>query len=578
VLGGLGLAGLALGAVSGAACRMDASSRDRDHPQLIRLFPRLLSPAPRFDGEIYASPLMVPTRGRNHVILATAKGVIAAVDPESRAVVWTVRLPAPPGQVPYLLATPVVVKEKLVTAYQTVSVTPETARNPRSPPDGPRKSHRVAVVDLMKGRLDPGYPAVELRAEKSTIDGSAPVTFDPARALSRAALTHQRGYVYVSFGNLADVQPWHGWVFELDLAAWQAKGPSAAVSAVLVTTPESRCGPEGTSGSSDTLCGGGVWAHAGPQAYPVAEGFELLVPTGNGQLDLRRRDYANTLMRLGPGLGFEPGCDERLCANFDPLNPSRACMASCRNLFIPRLLPGDPPFRPASGGCADKGFWGCLAAQDYDLGGSSPVKVHLSGDRMVYVQPGKEGAVYLIDAEHMGTLYDREQVVGICGSAQDPCQRAWKGSIMTQPALTRIDDTPVVLIATYMPDSTHPAGLVALKIVVDNGRPRFAPFWQAPSFSSREALVHFRSQPTRVAISDFEGEPHAWVVDAYPYREGSTIFGVRVRDGVIVVRTRMTGRVRRNILPLVHDSVLYVPAYDGEGGSWLEAYAFRQGG
>jgi hypothetical protein len=422
---------------------------------------------------------------------------------------------------------------------------------------------------------------VELTAEKPTADGSGRVTFDPAMALSRAALVHHRtsdtdmGYVYVSFGNLGDIQPWHGWLFELDLDAWEAKGAQRAISAVLLTTPESNCGKEGTSGSSSMICGGGVWSHAGPQAYTTRDGFELLVPTGNGQLDLSRHDYANTLMRLGPGLTFNPGCDERLCANFDAVTPASECMASCKNLFIPRLLPDDPPFRLASGGCDDKGFWECLAIQDYDLGASSPVKVDLPEGRSVYVQPGKEGGVYLIDAAHMGTLYDRAQVVGTCGDKADPCRRAWKGTIMTQPALTRIDETPVVIIPTYMPDSTHPAGLVALKIVVKDGRPRFDPFWRAPSFSSREAVEHFRTQSTRVAIALAGDEPHAWVVDAYPYRKGSTIYGVRVRDGAVVARTRMTGRVRRNVLPLIYRDVLYVPSYDGEGGSWLEAYAIR---
>ena len=247
-------------------------------------------------------------------------------------------------------------------------------------------------------------------------------------------------------------------------------------------------------------------------------------------------------------------------------------MESCKNLFIPRLLPGDPPFRPASGRCDQKEFLECLAAQDYDLGANSPVKVDLPGGRSVYVQPGKEGGVYLLDATHMGILYDRRQVVGVCGDRGGQCRRAWKGMIMTQPALTKINEVPVVLIPTYVPDTTEPAGLVALKIVVQDGAPRFEPFWQAPSVSSREAVERFRDRPTRVAITQFQDEPYAWLVDDQENR--STIIGVRVRDGVITARETMTGRVRHNIQPLIYEGMLYVPAYNGSS-SWLEAYAIR---
>jgi len=50
-------------------------------------------------------------------------------------------------------------------------------------------------------------------------------------------------------------------------------------------------------------------------------------------------------------------------------------MASCKNLFIPRLLEGDAPLRPATGECDNKSYWECLAWMDYDLGASAPIKV-----------------------------------------------------------------------------------------------------------------------------------------------------------------------------------------------------------
>ena len=79
-------------------------------------------------------------------------------------------------------------------------------------------------------------------------------------ALVNAGRKHNsKGMLYVSFGNSSDIQPWHGWLFELDLDAWAARGVAAAINAVLLSTPESSCGIPGESGSSDMICGGGIW-------------------------------------------------------------------------------------------------------------------------------------------------------------------------------------------------------------------------------------------------------------------------------------------------------------------------------
>ncbi len=249
------------------------------------------------------------------------------------------------------------------------------------------------------------------------------------------------------------------------------------------------------------ICGGGIWTPAGPQLYPSADGYELIVPTGNGQLDLVRHDFANTLMRVKPGLKFAADCDAKLCANFNPVNPDRACMASCKNLFIPRLQDGDPPLRPANGECDDKSFSECAAWMDYDLGGSAPVKVDMENGHSVLVQTGKEGGAYLIDAEHLGTQYDRLQIVDICGTKTQACEADWMGMIVTQPVWTYIDEVPVVVIPTFVHDKAQPAGLVALKIELKDGQPKFKRFWQFPDPSSPEAIQAFRYHTSLPVIS-----------------------------------------------------------------------------
>jgi hypothetical protein len=278
--------------------------------------------------------------------------------------------------------------------------------------------------------VDESFPHPTLEAQQPRGDGTGTVRFRPDPQVAHAALVHLprpdgSGRVYVGYGGRSDTQPWHGWLFEIDLDAWRELGPKAAVTATLLTTPETDCPVEGKSGSRSMVCGGGIWSPAGALVMPGPAGPELIVPTGNGRLDLARRDYAQTLMRTGPGLAFDPACDAQLCRAFDPLQVGEPCMRSCRNLFIPRLLPGDRPLRPTSGECSGKGFFECLALHDYDLGANSPIRIELEGGPAVLVQPGKEGGLYLLDAEHLGTLYDRQQVVPCVG--QRTIHAAWNG-------------------------------------------------------------------------------------------------------------------------------------------------------
>jgi hypothetical protein len=380
------------------------------------------------------------------------------------------------------------------------------------------------------------------------------------------------GIVYASFGNAGDTQPFHGWLFEIDLDMWRQQGAKQAVTATLLTTPEAECPVTMAYGTQEMICGGGIWTPPGPQIYPVGDSYEILVPTGNGQLDLSRGDYANTLMRLKPGLTFDPGCDAQLCEHFDPVNPDNACLTSCKNLFIPRLAEGNAPLQPANGECTDKSYAECLAWMDYDLGANAPVKATLPDGQSVLIQAGKDGSVALLDAEHLGTQYDRQQLVEICGTAQDPCKMPWAGMIVTQPALTYIDGAPVVMIPTFMPDHSHPAGLIALKIVIENGGPKFKRFWQFPDPNSVEAKQIFRSHPSLPAVSKIgqTGEDVVWIVDIG--RQG-TLYGIRVRDGKLLVKTLMQGTGRPLSLPLLnHDSIYLASTLPATNQSILEGF------
>jgi hypothetical protein len=535
------------------------STHGQTEPRLTPLFASELSSL----GTVEAAPLYVKVQGVEYVLIALGSATLVAVEPNTGEVVWRVPLPRPEGEHASLLATPARAGGYLVLSYLTRR-------------GGTRERHLVSVVNLRTGTLaDDEFATLQLDAQKPAMDGGV-VTFNPPTALSRAALARARdgnglGYVYVSFGNALDIQPWHGWIFELDLEAWRSEGTEKAISAVLLTTPESDCGEEGHKGGMEMVCGGGVWNPAGPQVINTPNGFELLVATGNGELDLSRKDYAQSVLRLSKGLNFDPACDAAACINFDPLSPSEQCMASCKNLAIPRLLPNDPPLRVASGRCDGTTFLECLALNDWDLGGNGPTKIRLASGQEVVVQPGKDGALYMFDAQHMGRLYDREQIVGPCGVVGDECVgKQWLGTIRNYPVVLAVDGRTIVIIPTFMPNRSQPAGVVATEIVDTLGDPEFAPFWQAPRFDSTDARLRFRTAPSHLAVSTsgVDGEQYVWVVD----RSGqATLLGIRVRDGTIIAETRLTG-ISDSIRPLHHDGVLYIPSKARGGAVLLEAF------
>jgi hypothetical protein len=132
----------------------------------------------------------------------------------------------------------------------------------------------------------------------------------------------------------------------------------------------------------------------------------------------------------------------------------------------------------------------------------------------VIVQPGKDGALYMFDAQHMGTMYDRLQIVDHCRG--DACRHA-PGVIRNFPVVVKVDGRHVVVVPTFMSDDgSNPAGVVATAIRDEPGNPKFEPLWKAPLFDDPEALRRFRRAPSHLAVSKSEedGERYLWVVDA----------------------------------------------------------------
>ncbi|HTE50305.1 MAG TPA: hypothetical protein VK698_05480 [Kofleriaceae bacterium] len=565
------LAPFCAGLVLFAACGGSGGDDDDDDDGVIES-PVGLERAFRADdlpGCTWASPVLVEAGGETRVVVATTEGRVAAY---SRAGEPRWNLDLPPGDdvLSFVSGTPAVSGDRVVLAWQTTTGGLNV-----------RVAHHIAVIDVAAGQIDPRFPIVTLSADVEPGDGGGPVSFLPSNSLSRASLVlghragDELGLVYVSFGNPTDIQPWHGWVFEIDLDAWLAAGEGAALSAVLLTTPERECSTPGHSGSYDMSCGGGIWSPSGPTLLQGEDDFEIWLPTGNGQLDLGRRDYANTVMRLGPGLAFDPGCDADACADFDPIAPAEECMASCRDLFIPRLARGDPPLAVPDGMCDGKSFLECYAALDLDFGASVPEPVSLPSGRQVAVQPAKDGAVYLFDPAHFGTMLDRLVVRDFCGSNGGTCCCHWAGTMVTEPLVTEIDGTAVALIPTFNMDDASPAGVIALDIVEDGDSVFLRDRWRAPADDSAEAVERFREHTGRLALLEHDGTRYATVADPGPAesKEG-LLYLIRISDGAILDRARLDGPGRKYIEPAVDDQRLFVTSCElvEEGPSHLEGW------
>lgn len=556
---------LALSIISARYLFAEIASASKKEYKLTRLFPLNEATAITFDASIIAGLTLDGSDNQENIIVPISNGAIAAVNSRKGDLEWRLEIPSAKNQQIQLAATPVKIGNKLVVIYQCVE-------------NGVRVSHRMAVIDLIAKSWDENFPALELSANKPAADGKSTVKFNPPTAYSRAALKHAYkkgslwGMVYAGFGNAGDAQPFHGWLFEIDMDAWFNHVNNKIISTVLSTTPEPECPVTVEHGTQEMICGGGIWAPAGPQIYPTNDGYEIFAPTGNGQVDLERHDYANTLLRLKPGLQFNPECDELLCRNFDPVNPDEACLSSCKNLFIPRLPVDAPPLHPAGGECNTKSFAECLAWMDYDLGGSPPVKAKLPDGKEVLVQPGKDGAVYLIDARQLGIQYDRLQIAALCGTAADPCKAGWMGMIVTQPVISHVNSTPVVVVPTFAPDNSHPAGIVALKIIVEDGKPKFKRFWQFPQPKSRDAIKAFRSHPSFPVIAKpgKSQDDVVWVVDT---GNPGKLYGIRIKDGALLIAQSLLGAGRQLSAPIIHNNNIYLASvFPGNGKTFVEAY------
>lgn len=530
---------------------------------LTRLWPTKSRPSHAFAGNFWASPVLVqlPQQAPFLAVLPSS-GSVAALDLESGRLLWNRKLPHGPTEAPELRAAPAQVGDRLMVVYTT-----------RDRASG-AINHRAVMVDLRSGAIDANFPILTLTASARAAGDAGLIHFDPRWQLPRAAAYSPSadglGAAYVTFSGDRDQGAWRGWLIKVDLERWRQGRLQDAISG-FSTTRE----PECDDGSEGKLCGGGLWAYAGPSVRQTPAGDEIVIQSGNGRLDVHRDSYGQSMMRLRGDLSFAPNCDMKICNATNPRDPSPACLATCENLFVPRLMPGDAPLAPADGSCNGKTFLECLEVKDWDMGSTSPTEVTVSG-RSFYVTGGKSGDVFLLDARRLGILYDHQRAIELCGTSSDPCPNPNEGMMMTQPVAVNVDGNPLVIMPTYNPDDSHSAGVVAFRVVVESGAPKLKLAWRAPDPKSEDARSWFRAPPTRPVVSMVAGEPIVWV--ANNGRDGR-LLAIRARDGAILARARTGGWPMRNSKPVVWGNVVYLSAaVEGrEDLSWVEAFKVSPG-
>ncbi|MGE0784211.1 MAG: hypothetical protein AB7S26_00885 [Sandaracinaceae bacterium] len=530
---------------------------------------------------LYASTQLVRSRGEDLLLAIGIAGELRLLDPSTGEDVWVDQIEppaAPDADTVVAISTPAIVHERyVVMGYADLTASPYTVRG-----------FYVSVFDLETRTMSEDFERIVVDASVPEYAGTGNVVFDRRRQVQRGALRHidvpdrELGLVYVAFGNGPSVQPFHGWMFELDLDAWLSGGADDAVTGTLLTTQENDCGAFGSA--SPSRCGGGLWNAAGPEIVPGEDGdYEIFVASGNGRVDFDVGAYAHSVLRTGRGLAFDRACDEALCAPFDELDPARECLESCENIFVPRLEVGEAPLAPSEGTCDGLTFFECYGAIDADLGANGPAIAEVQGGPRVVVQAGKDGALYLADADHLGRMYQRLQVMDFCGTPESPCEAPWIGMFVTHPVVTTLDGDPIVILASQMADLVHPSGITAVRVAMEDGEPRMRIHWQVPGFDTEDALHSFRYHPQRPVLIEVDGEELVVVVetrrDFYRTVTGieppGRIWGVRVADGALAFREDLSGAGQRFAIPAVVGDHIYVNSCDGRAEEEGRVDAFQ---
>jgi hypothetical protein len=332
------------------------------------------------DGVMYAQPLYmqnvtVPTKGTHNVVFAaTENDTVYAFDADNNGGVngvplWEASLKTPahgalPGatSVPSIeigediapvigiTGTPVI--DPVAGLLYVVSFTEENSNYVL----------RLHALKIASGDEERGSPVVIQASISGTGNGSSGgiLAFDPKWENQRPGLLLLDGVVYIGFAAHGDAGPWHGWLFAYN---------STTLKQISVY-----CASPNGVGGGFWMSGAGIAADTDDAAaYPLGRLFPV---TGNGDFSATASaqataDYGDSVLKLS--------LQDSVLTLGDSFTPS------------------DQAYLDASDG--DLAAGGALVIPDADS------TTHL------LVQSGKEGKIYLLNRENLGSYHATDAVV-----------------------------------------------------------------------------------------------------------------------------------------------------------------------
>ena len=350
------------------------------------------------DGQIYAQPLYVanveiPGQGSHNVVyVATEHNSVYAFEADRKTAgpLWQVSFISSAAGVTTVPcadepdACNFFGPEVGITGTPVIDPTSGTLYVSAFTKENGTYVHRLHALEITTGTEKFGGPAKIQGAVSGSGDGSDGhnVTFDPFYHLQRPGLLLTNGVVYIAFGSFADFRPYHGWLFGYDAHTLHQ-------AAILNTTP-----------NGDSAA---IWQSGGAPA--ADDNGNVFLMTGNGTFDGNSggQDFGDSFLKLLPA-----GANLSVIDYFTPFNQST------------------------------------LQAGDTDLGSGGPLLLpdQLTSPSHLLVGAGKEGAIYLLDRDHMGGVHsgDDSQIIqsiqhAIGGDSEDrnfSTPALWKNNLYWQ--------------------------------------------------------------------------------------------------------------------------------------------------
>lgn len=355
------------------------------------------------DGAVYAQPLYVasltiPGQGVHNVVyVATQHDSVYAFDADGKTsqALWHVSLINPLAGVSSvngaelgndggffnnevgITGTPVI--DAVGGTLYVVSYTKENGTY----------VYRLHALDLVTGAEKFGGPAAIQASVPGTGEennGQGQVLFDPNEHMQRPGLLLLNGLIYIAFGTIAEIAPWHGW-----LLAYNANSLQQVAS--FNTTPNGY--------------GASLWA-AGCAPTADANG-KIYVTTANGTFDVSAGgvDYGDSVLKLEPAVGPKTASALTVLDWFSPFNSQFLAEADF-----------------------DLGSGGTMLLPDQP--GPHPHLLVIAGKENV---AGGKGRIYLLDRDDLGGFnpLSNSQIVqdlpGVINFLNYTTPAYWQGNI-----------------------------------------------------------------------------------------------------------------------------------------------------